>query len=96
MANINDACSESSRTAAASEITISLSIASPTNLSIASRTDLSIASPTDPRAIDWAQLPDYQPLSRHSNKPRRGWVWKYGYEVERRSDSRRLWICQIC
>jgi hypothetical protein len=94
MANINDTYSEASRTAT-SEITIP-SIASPTNLSIASLTDLSIASPTDPRAIDWAQLPDYQPLSRHSNKPRRGWVWKYGYEIERRSDSRRLWICQIC
>src|SRR5438552_9796300 len=49
-------------------------------------------SSIDPEAIDWAQLPDFQPLTRHSKKQRRGWVWQHGYEVERRSDGRRMWL----
>lgn len=45
--------------------------------------------------IDWSRLPGYY-MRKHGRRVRTGWVWEYGYDIEKAGSGRRSWLCKEC
>lgn len=45
--------------------------------------------------IDWNRLSGYS-ISRRRKRPRTGWVWEYGYDIESDNSGHRFWVCKLC
>jgi hypothetical protein len=45
--------------------------------------------------IDWSRLPGYY-IRKHGRRLRTGWVWEYGYDIEKAGSGRRSWLCKEC
>jgi hypothetical protein len=45
--------------------------------------------------IDWRRLPGYY-IRKHGRRVRTGWVWEYGYDIEKAGSGRRSWLCKEC
>ncbi|KJZ69950.1 hypothetical protein HIM_10658 [Hirsutella minnesotensis 3608] len=45
--------------------------------------------------VDWSRLPGYT-VSRQRRRPRTGWVWEHGYDIESESSGHRFWLCKRC
>jgi hypothetical protein len=45
--------------------------------------------------IDWNRLAGYS-ISRPRKRPRTGWVWEHGYDIEKDSSRHRYWVCKLC
>lgn len=45
--------------------------------------------------IDWSRLSGYS-ISRHRRRPRTGWVWEHGYDIENNRSGHRFWVCKAC
>ena len=47
------------------------------------------------KGIDWSRLPGYY-IRRHRRRQRTGWVWEYGYDIEKDGSGHRFWLCREC
>lgn len=45
--------------------------------------------------IDWNRLSGYS-ISRRRKRPRTGWVWEHGFDIEKDKTGRRFWLCKAC
>lgn len=45
--------------------------------------------------IDWSRLSGYC-IRKHRKRPRTGWVWEYGFDIEKDGSGRRFWLCKEC
>ncbi|KAM3448845.1 hypothetical protein NHJ6243_010059, partial [Beauveria neobassiana] len=45
--------------------------------------------------IDWNRIPGYS-ISRRRKRPRTGWVWEHGFDIEKDETGRRFWLCKAC
>ncbi len=45
--------------------------------------------------IDWNRLPGYS-ISRRRKRPRTGWAWEHGFDIEKDETGRRFWLCKVC
>ncbi|KAM3505831.1 hypothetical protein MY10362_002714 [Beauveria mimosiformis] len=45
--------------------------------------------------IDWNRIPGYS-ISRRRKRPRAGWVWEHGFDIEKDETGRRFWLCKAC
>ncbi|KAF2475602.1 uncharacterized protein BDR25DRAFT_382694 [Lindgomyces ingoldianus] len=45
--------------------------------------------------INWSRLPGYH-IRKHRRRPRTGWVWDYGYDIEKDGSGDRFWLCKKC
>ncbi|OAR03118.1 hypothetical protein LLEC1_06175 [Akanthomyces lecanii] len=45
--------------------------------------------------IDWNRIPGCS-ISRRRKRPRTGWVWEHGFDIEKDETGRRFWLCKAC
>ena len=45
--------------------------------------------------INWTRLPGYH-IRKHRKRLRTGWVWEYGYDIEKDGTNHRFWLCKEC
>ena len=55
----------------------------------------SSADYTGYKGINWSRLPGYH-IRKHRRRPRTGWVWEYGYDIEKDGSGHRFWLCKEC
>ncbi|KJZ68851.1 hypothetical protein HIM_11754 [Hirsutella minnesotensis 3608] len=45
--------------------------------------------------IDWNRLSGFS-ISKRRKRPRTGWVWEHGFDIEQDGSERRFWLCRTC
>ncbi|KAK2669173.1 hypothetical protein RAB80_014699 [Fusarium oxysporum f. sp. vasinfectum] len=45
--------------------------------------------------IDWNRLSGYS-IRKHQRRPRTGWVWEHGFDIEKDGSGHRFWLCKTC
>ncbi|KAG6990049.1 Zinc finger BED domain-containing protein RICESLEEPER 2 [Fusarium oxysporum f. sp. conglutinans] len=45
--------------------------------------------------IDWNRLSGYC-IRKQRRRPRTGWVWEHGFDIEKDGSGRRFWLCKDC
>jgi len=45
--------------------------------------------------VNWSRLLGYH-IRNHRKRPRTGWVWEYGYDIEKNGSGHRFWLCREC
>ncbi len=45
--------------------------------------------------INWNLLSGYS-IRKHRRRPRTGWVWEHGFDVEKDGSGHRFWLCKEC
>ncbi|KAK2926510.1 HAT, C-terminal dimerization domain [Fusarium oxysporum f. sp. vasinfectum] len=45
--------------------------------------------------IDWNRLSGYS-IRKHQRRPRTGWVWEHGFDIEKDGSGHRFWLCKMC
>ncbi|KAL5592925.1 hypothetical protein FOBRF1_013233 [Fusarium oxysporum] len=45
--------------------------------------------------IDWNRLSGYS-IRKHQRRPRTGWVWEHGFNIEKDGSGHRFWLCKMC
>ncbi|KAF5229122.1 hypothetical protein FANTH_14297 [Fusarium anthophilum] len=45
--------------------------------------------------IDWNRLWGYS-IRKHRRRPRTGWVWEHGFDIEKDGSGHRFWLCKMC
>ncbi|KAH7140442.1 hypothetical protein B0J13DRAFT_527183 [Dactylonectria estremocensis] len=45
--------------------------------------------------IDWNRISGYC-IRKQRRKPRTGWVWEHGFDIEKDGSGRRFWLCKEC
>lgn len=45
--------------------------------------------------IDWNRLLGFS-IRQHRRRPRTGWVWEHGFDIEKGGSGHRFWLCKVC
>jgi hypothetical protein len=45
--------------------------------------------------IGWNRLSGYS-IRKHQRRPRTGWVWEHGFDIEKDGSGHRFWLCKMC
>ncbi|KAI0388502.1 hypothetical protein F5Y17DRAFT_201920 [Xylariaceae sp. FL0594] len=45
--------------------------------------------------IEWNRLPEFS-IRHHRRRPRTGWVWEHGFDIEKHGSGHRFWLCKTC
>ncbi|KAI8406519.1 hypothetical protein FOFC_13989 [Fusarium oxysporum] len=67
---------------------------SDTNREVAIDTSSSVDY-TGYEGIDWNRLSGYC-IRKQRRRPRTGWVWEHGFDIEKDDSGRRFWLCKDC
>ncbi|KND89222.1 hypothetical protein TOPH_06093 [Tolypocladium ophioglossoides CBS 100239] len=45
--------------------------------------------------IDWNRLAGFS-IRKHRKRPRTGWAWEHGFDIEKNDSGHRFWLCKTC